>query len=152
MALAQAEKQANRFYSMSTQIRKVRKSYYDILESTQKGSLDITRWLIWFLDCLQQAIIQSESTLEKVLNKAKFWEQHTGISLNERQITMLNFLFDGFKGKLTSSKWAKMMKCSQDTATRDINSLIEQDILIKSPKGGRSTSYLLKDFPINTIN
>lgn len=151
MALARAENEANRFYSMSTQIRKERKSYYQILERTQKGCLDISEWLLWFLKCLHKAIEKSETLLETVLDKSKFWEQHAAKSLNERQITMLNILFDGFKGKLTSSKWAKMVKCSQDTANRDIKNLIELDILIKSDEGGRSTSYLLKDFPINRI-
>ncbi len=152
MALASADNLANRFYSMSRQIRKDRKAYYEILERTQKGQLDITPWLQWFLQCLQQAILQSETILKNVLNKTKFWEQHSTKSLNKRQTQMLNTLFDGFKGKLTSSKWAKMMNCSQDSANRDINNLIELDILIKSPEGGRSTSYLLKDYPINLIN
>ncbi len=151
MCLARAENQANRFYSMSTQIRKQRKSYYDILEQTQKGSLDIGPWLHWFLNCLQQAIIASDSLLKNVLNKAKFWEQHANKSLNQRQTNMLNLLFDGFKGNLTSSKWAKMLHCSQDTASRDINELIALGILMKSAQGGRSTDYLLKDFPINSV-
>ncbi len=152
MALALAEQQANRFYSMSTEIRKQRKSYYEILERTQKSRLDISEWLVWFLNCLHQSILQSDSLLKNILNKAKFWEQHADKSLNERQITMLNFLFDGFKGKLTSSKWAKMIKCSQDTAARDIKYLLNQEILVKSAEGGRSTSYLLKDYPINFID
>lgn len=151
MILAQGENQGNRFYSMTSQIRQDRKNYYNVLERTQKGSLDISNWLMWFLHCLHDAILQAESVLEKVLNKANFWKQHSAASLNPRQTTMLNFLFDGFKGNLTSIKWAKMMKCSQDSATRDINSLIQQGILIKSPAGGRSTCYLLKDFPINHI-
>jgi Fic family protein len=145
MMLAQAENQPNRYYSMSTQIRKERKAYYEILEHTQKGTLDITQWIIWFLETLHSAILQSEILLQTVLNKAKFWEQHSHKGLNKRQIDMLNILFDGFVGNLTSSKWAKMMKCSQDTATRDINYLITHDILIKSNKGGRSTDFLLKD-------
>lgn len=137
---------------MSTQIRRERKSYYDILERSQKGRLDITPWLIWFLNCLEKAIKRSEIILKNVLNKTKFWNQHKDKTLNQRQIYMLNILFDGFKGKLTSSKWAKMTKCSQDTATRDITMLIENGILIKSTEGGRSTNYLLKDFPINDIS
>lgn len=149
MVLAQSENQPNRYYSMSTQIRKDRKIYYEELEHAQKSTMDITRWLLWFLQCLHKAIVQSESLLETVLSKAKFWEQHSKKTLNKRQICMLNILFDGFRGNLTSSKWAKMMKCSQDTATRDINNLIEQNILIKSPSGGRSTHFLLKDFLIN---
>lgn len=151
MMLARADNQPNRFYSMSTQIRRDRKNYYLELEAAQKGSMDITRWILWFLKSLSQAIELSDSILEFVLNKAKFWEQNTEKKFNQRQITMLNILFDGLKGKLTSSKWAKMMKCSQDTATRDIHELIEQGILIKSAEGGRSTNYILKDFPINQI-
>ena len=145
MALAKAENHASRFYSMSTQIRKQRKSYYEILERTQKGTLDITPWLLWFLNCLQEAIIQSESILGNVLNKTNFWKKHSGKSLNKRQIMMINILFGNFKGKLTSSKWAKMMKCSQDTAARDINDLVGQGMLIKSKESGRSTNYLIKD-------
>ncbi len=152
MQLARSENEKNRFYSMSTQIRKQRKTYYNILERTQKGTLDISEWLIWFLNCLYQSIIESETLTENILNKAKFWEAHACKTLNERQITILNLLFDGFEGKLTSNKWAKIMKCSQDTASRDIKSLLEYEILIKSPKSGRSTSYHLKDYPINTIN
>lgn len=151
MALARAEQSANRFYSMSRQIRKQRKEYYEILERTQKNHLDVSPWLVWFLQCLHDAILQSESTLENILNKAKFWESHAEQILNRRQIHMLNNCFDGLKGKLSSSKWAKMMNCSQDTAQRDLNDLISKGILIKSADGGRSTSYLLKDFPINFI-
>ncbi len=146
MVLAQAENQPNRYYSMSTQIRQDRKTYYEILEHTQKGGLDITKWIIWFLQTLHSAIIQSESLLKTVLGKAKFWEEHSRKDLNHRQIAMLNKLFDGFDGNLTSSKWAKMMKCSQDTASRDINYLINLKILIKSDKSGRSTNFLLKGF------
>lgn len=152
MALAKGGNLSNRFYSMSTQIRKDRKQYYKILEQTQKGSLDISSWLLWFCDCLCKAIMAAEDVLETILNKSKFWEQNAGKNLNERQVAMLNVLFDGIKGKLTSSRWAKMMKCSQDTATRDINALIKSDILIKSNEGGRSSNYLLKDFPINHID
>lgn len=152
MALAKAEDQAERFYSMSTQIRKQRKSYYQILENTQKGSLDITDWILWFLDCLQKAIMSSELILKNILNKAKFWEQHSGKSFNKRQIDMLNILFDGLKGKLTTSNWAKMMKCSQDTAHRDMQNLIASGILIKGAAGGRSTAYILKDYPINFLD
>lgn len=151
MALARAEHQANRFYSMSRQIRQQQKSYYSILESTQKGTMDITAWLMWFLDCLDKAILQAEELISNVLNKAKFWEQHAEIALNSRQVSMLNILFDGLRGKLTTSKWAKMMKCSQDTALRDINALLKHGILIKSVESGRSANYLLKDFPINHI-
>lgn len=152
MALAQAEKQSARFYSMSTQIRKQRRSYYQILESSQKGGLDITAWLVWYLQCMQEAILASGSILNHVLNKAKFWEAHAHTVLNPRQIDMLNALFDGFKGKLTSSKWAKMTKCSQDTANRDIRQLLNLKILCKSTAGGRSTSYELVGYPINEIS
>lgn len=152
MALARAEDQALRFYSMSSQIRLERNDYYQILEKTQKGTLDITAWLLWFLDCLAKAIEKAASLLETVLNKASFWKTHASVAFNKRQITLLNLLFDGFKGKLTSDKWAKMTRCSQDTASRDINQLITLGILVKSKEGGRSTSYLLKDFSINQTN
>ena len=151
MALARADNQSNRFYSMSVQIRKERKEYYEQLECAQKGGLDITKWLLWFLNCLQRAIVNSDSVLEYVLNKTKFWEQHALKSFNERQVFMLNKLFDGFKGNLTTSKWAKLTKCSQDTATRDIKKLCELDILEKASSSGRSTHYLLKDFPIRSL-
>ena len=150
MVLVQVENQPNRYFSMSTQIRKERKTYYEELEHAQKSTMDITRWIVWFLKCLHNAILQSGSLLETVLNKSKFWDQHSKKIINKRQIAMLNILFDGFKGNLTSSKWAKIMKCSQDTAARDINSLIEQNILIRGSGGGRSTNFLLKDFPINS--
>ncbi len=152
MALAKAENLASRFYSMSAQIRKQRKAYYDILEKTQKGGLDITIWLHWFLECLHAAMIQSEDVLKHILNKAKFWDRHVSASINERQKIMLNLFFDGFKGKVTSGKWAKIMKCSQDTAARDINQLLEQKILQKGTAGGRSTHYMLVDFPIHEID
>ena len=150
--LARADNQRNRFYSMSTQIRRDRKHYYQELESAQKGSMNITPWILWFLKSLSKAIELSDTILEYVLNKAKFWEQNRHKKFNQRQITMLNILFDGIKGNLTSTKWAKITKCSQDTASRDIQDLIEQDILIKSPQGGRSTNYLLKDYPINIVD
>lgn len=143
MQLARADRSIQRFYSMSTQIRKERKEYYTILEKTQKGDLDITKWLIWFLECLEQAIDNSEENLSTVLSKWRFWEKHSSTTLNERQRKMINRLFSGFEGKLTSSKWAKMNKCSQDTAGRDINDLIDKRILQKEPGGGRSTSYAL---------
>lgn len=141
MLLARADGSAQRFYSMSSQIRKERKVYYDILESTQRGSLDITEWLLWFLNCLMDALNSSNSTLAKVLHKAQFWEQHADTILNERQRLMLNKLLDGFDGKLTTSKWAKISKCSQDTALRDIQDLIDKKILRKETSGGRSTNY-----------
>lgn len=146
MVLARGEKSKQRFYSMSRQIQKERKTYYDVLEQCQKGSLNITPWVEWFLNCMKRAIISSEDILQIVLTKADFWKQHLGESFNERQRSIINLLFDGFEGKLTSSKWAKITKCSQDTALRDINDLIERQILLKDEAGGRSTNYnLLKD-------
>ena len=141
--LAQSEKSAQRFYSMSAQIREERNAYYDVLERTQKGSLDITDWLEWFLGCLDRAFDGTETTLAGVFRKARFWEKHTNTPLNERQRLILNMMLDGFEGKLTSTKWAKLTKCSQDTAHRDILDLIHRHILIKDSAGGRSTSYSL---------
>jgi Fic family protein len=144
-ALAQSEKSAQRFYSMSAQIRQERNAYYDILEKTQKGTLDITGWLEWFLGCLDRAFDRTETTLSGVFRKARFWEKHAASPLNERQRLILNKMLDGFDGKLTSSKWAKLAKCSQDTAHRDILDLVNHGILIKDSAGGRSTSYSLKE-------
>ncbi|SRR5579883_42474 len=143
MMLARAEKSKQRFYSMSKQIQMERKSYYDVLEKCQKGSVDITPWLEWFLNCMKRAISSSDDILQIVLKKANFWKKYLGEPLNERQRAMINRLFDGFEGKLTSSKWAKITKCSQDTALRDINDLIERKILLKEEAGGRSTGYIL---------
>jgi Fic family protein len=143
MQLSRADKSAQRFYSMSSQIRAKRKEYYDVLEKTQKGSLDITAWLDWFLNCLDRALINTGETLGVVMKKARFWEKHSTTPLNDRQRTMLNKLLDGFDGKLTSSKWAKITKTSQDTAGRDINDLVQGGILAREPGGGRSTSYIL---------
>lgn len=145
MLLARSEKSPQRFYSMSEQIRQERNAYYDILEQTQKDTMDITRWLIWFLSCLGRAIENAQSILASVLAKARFWERTRDISLNERQTLILNRLLEGFEGKLTTSKYAKLAKCSQDTALRDILSLAEQGILVRSPAGGRSTSYTLPE-------
>lgn len=144
MMLARSDKSTQRFYSMSAQIRIERKKYYEILEKTQKSNLDITDWLIWFLNCLMNALKSTESLLSKVLNKAEFWKVHSSITLNERQKLLINKLLDGFDGKLTSSKWAKITKCSSDTALRDIQDLISKDILHKEQAGGRSTNYELK--------
>ena len=144
LLLARAEKSAQRFYSLSAQIQKERNDYYDILEKTQKGSLDLTPWIEWYLNCLQRAIAASEQTLEAVLTKARFWEAQAGQSFNERQREVINRLLDGFEGKLTSSKWAKVTKCSQDTALRDISDLLDRQILAKDEAGGRSTSYRLR--------
>jgi Fic family protein len=143
LALARSENSAQRFYSMSAQIRRERKAYYDILEATQKGGLDITAWLDWFLGCLQRAFGGAEITVATVLAKARFWELHAGESFNDRQRTILNRLLDGFSGKLSTSRWAKLAKCSQDTALRDIDDLVSRGILTKNPGGGRSTSYSL---------
>jgi Fic family protein len=128
---------------MSAQIRIERKAYYNILESTQKGDLDITPWIEWFLGCLDRAFDGAEAILGTVLAKARFWEAHTGEKLNNRQRAILNRLLNGFEGKLTSSKYATLAKCSQDTASRDIDDLVKQRILVKDATGGRSTSYSL---------
>lgn len=158
MQLARADGTRERFYSMSVQIRQERNAYYDILEKTQKNihvtkaglpagqaGIDITAWLDWFLVCLNRALDTTESTLAQVFKKARFWESYPSESINERQRRIINKIFDGFEGKLTSSKWAKMTKCSQDTAHRDILDLVDKGILIKDSAGGRSTSYLLKN-------
>ena len=143
MALARSEGSPQRFYSMSAQIRQERKSYYDTLEKTQKGDLDITGWIAWFLDCLEHAIDHADDTLRNVLVKARFWDIHKDKPFNERQRLMLTKLMEGFEGKLTSSKWAKIAKCSPDTALRDITFLVDYGILNKDDAGGRSTSYSL---------
>jgi Fic family protein len=143
MSLARSEDSAQRFYSMSAQIRVERNAYYSILERTQKGDLDITEWLEWFLGCLNRAIGGAETVLSTVFQKADFWKKHEGEPFNARQRDMLNRLMSGFEGKLTSSKWAKIEKCSQDTASRDIAGLIERKILKRDEGGGRSTSYSL---------
>ena len=143
MQLARSEQSPQRFYSMSAQIRQERKAYYEILEATQKGDLDITAWLTWFLACLSRAFDGAESILAGVLRKARFWEKHAGDPLNDRQRDMLNWLLDGFEGKLTSSKWAAIEKCSPDTALRDITDLLQRRILVKDEGGGRSTGYSL---------
>lgn len=143
MSLARSEKSPQRFYSMSTQIRQERAVYYDILERTQKGTMDITPWMDWFLGCLGRAIDGAQTTLGTVLAKARFWESVRGVSLNERQTLVLNRLLDGFEGKLTTSKYAKLTNSSQDTALRDILPLVERGILVRGPEGGRSTSYAL---------
>ena len=147
MLLAQADKTNQRFYSMSAQIRIERKQYYEILEKTQKGNLDLTDWLLWFLNCLIKALKATDSVLSSVLFKAAFWQKHQATAINERQRKLLNKLMDGFEGKLTSSKWAKIAKCSKDSAVRDINDLIEKGILQKEAAGGRSSSYELIGLP-----
>jgi Fic family protein len=143
-ALARSEASPQRFYSMSAQIRHDRNAYYDVLERTQKDTLDITPWMEWFLGCLDRAFDGTEDTLSAVFRKARFWEKHAAAPVNERQRLILNKMLDGFEGKLTSSKWAKLTKCSQDTAHRDILDLVEDGVLIKDSAGGRSTSYSLK--------
>jgi Fic family protein len=147
MALARSEQSSQRFYSMSAQIRVERKAYYSILESTDKGDLDITDWLTWFLDCLDRAIAGADRTLASILKKANFWERNSGETFNERQRLLLNRLLDGFEGKLTSSKWATIAKTSQDTASRDIEDLVRRGVLVKDRAGGRSTSYSLASGP-----
>jgi len=144
MLLAQSDNSTQRFYSMSAQIRIERKQYYEILEKTQKGNLDTTEWLKWFLSCLINALKSTDKTLTRVLSKADFWTKHSKTIINERQKKILNRLLDGFDGKLTSSKWAKITKCSKDSAVRDINDLIKKNVLQKEDAGGRSTSYELK--------
>jgi Fic family protein len=143
MVLARSENSPQRFYSMSAQIRQERSDYYNMLEQTQKGTLDITPWMGWFLGCLARAIEGAQITLGAVLAKARFWESISSVAVNERQRLVLNRLLDGFEGKLTSSKYAKLAKCSQDTASRDIASLVERGVLVRNPQGGRSTSYAL---------
>ena len=143
MLLARADAVPHRYYSMSSQIRLERKAYYTILEKIQQGDLDITEWVVWFLKCLLNSLKSSETLLNKVLYKHKFWNQFATEVKNDRQKRMLNKLLDGFTGKLTTSKWAKMNKCSQDTALRDIHDLINKGMLQKEKAGGRSTNYEL---------
>ena len=147
-ALARSEGSSQRFYSMSSQIRAERSAYYDMPEHTQKSTLDISDWLEWFLACLDRAITATETTLGAVFRKASLrdkWDKNAAGTINERQKKMLNKLFDGFEGKLTSSKWAIIARCSQDTAQRDLQGLIDQGILVKNAAGGRSTRYSLVD-------
>ncbi len=145
MLLARADGYPKRFYSMSAQIMKERKIYYDILEETQQGDLDITNWIQWFLKCLLAALKRSEDLLNNVIFKHNFWAAIGGEIINERQKKVLNLLLEGFEGKLTSTKWARINKCSQDTALRDINDLISKNILSKLPGGGRSAGYELME-------
>jgi len=169
LLLARADGSPQRFYSLSAQIQRERKAYYDILERTQKNlpganfrdspagvrhrdvpdnrSMDVTEWLMWFLDTLHRAVDQAQHTLDAVLTKARFWQHWAATALNERQVKLLNRLIDGFEGKLTSSKWAAIAKCSPDTALRDINDLLTRGVLRKSDAGGRSTSYELDEPP-----
>ncbi|WP_206677643.1 Fic family protein [Tabrizicola fusiformis] len=143
LALARSEGSSQRFYSMSAQIRAERNAYYDQLERTQKGGTDVTLWILWFFDCLGRAIHCADGVLAAVVAKGQFWERAAALALNERQIKVLNRLLDGFEGKMTSSKWAVIAKCSQDTANRDIAALLELGLLRKGEGGGRNTHYEL---------
>jgi Fic family protein len=143
MALARSENSSQRFYSMSAQIRHERRAYYGILEKTQHATLDITLWMKWFIECLTRAIDEAQITLTAVLAKARFWDLIAGFAINARQRLVLNRMLDGFDGKLTTSKYAKLAKCSPDTALRDILQLLERGALVRNPEGGRSTSYSL---------
>lgn len=143
LALARSENSARRFYSMSAQIREEREVYYEVLERTQRGTLEVSRWLEWFVGCLGRAVDGAQQMLAGVLTKARFWQQLAEVSLNERQRRVLNRLLDGFEGKLTTSTYARLTGCSQDTAHRDIRQLLELGLLVQGPAGGRSTSYSL---------
>jgi Fic family protein len=146
-ALARSEDSSQRFYSMSAQIQRERDAYYGILERTQNGPLDVTPWLEWFLGCLNRAIEGAQTTLASVLAKARFWQQFGATAINDRQRSIINRLLDGFEGKLTSTKYATLTKCSPDTALRDILQLMESGILVRNAEGGRSTSYALRQLP-----
>jgi Fic family protein len=146
LMLARADKTKERYYSMSSQILVERKQYYAILQKVQHSNGDITAWLEWFLNCLKNSLIATEVTLQKILRKIEFWNFHENTEFNERQRLVLNKLFEGFDGKLKSSKWAKIAKCSPDTALRDIKDLIDKGILKQEQEGGRSTNYELADF------
>ena len=143
MALARAEGTHQRFYSFSAQIQRERKDYYDQLEATQKGPLDVTPWLHWFLGCLLRAVQGADATLAGVLDKAQFWQRWAGTPMNARQTLVLNRVLDGMEGKLTNAKWAAIAKCSPDTALRDINDLLTLGVLARLEGGGRNTAYIL---------
>jgi len=145
MALSQADGTKDRFYSMSSGIEAQRREYYQQLEAAQRGSLDITAWLAWFLSCLDRTIEEAETSLGSVLHKAKLWQRINPQPVNERQRKVINRMLDDFQGHLTTSKYAKLAKCSSDTALRDIRELLERGIIVKNPAGGRSTSYRLAD-------
>ena len=145
MLLAKADGMPHRFYSMSAEILRERKGYYEVLEKTTTGSMDITRWLEWFLLTLRSAILRSEATVKRVVAKSSFWLRNREIMMNDRQIKIVNMMWDGFDGKLNTSKWAKITKTSQATALRDINDLVEKGVLVVANEGGRSTNYLLKE-------
>ena len=143
LMLARADNSSRRFYSLSAEIMKQHKEYYDVLEQAQKGAIDVTPWLLWFVKTLRNALVFSLQTTDRVLQKASFWSKHKETVLNERQRKIINKLWDGFDGKLTTQKYAKINHCSQDTALRDIQSLMEKGILHKTEEGGRSTNYEL---------
>lgn len=143
LLLSRLDDDSARYYSMSAEINRKKKLYYELLERTQKGNLDITEWMLWFFECLSEAIKRALSTIEQTLQKASFWDKHSQVEINERQRKVINRLWDGFDGKLTSSKWAKICHCSQDTALRDINDLINKGLLRPSEEGGRSAHYLI---------
>lgn len=145
LLLARGDGSPQRFYSLSAQIQRERKGYYEILERTQKGTLDVTAWLLWFYDALERAIEQADKTLDAVLRKAHLWQQWATLSLNARQIKVLNSLLDDFDGKLTNAKWAALAKCSPDTALRDMTELLDHGVLRKGSGAGRNTSYELAD-------
>ena len=145
MLLARSEHTSKRFYSMSAKIKLQRNIYYDTLEHTQRGDGDITDWILWFLQCFDQALDGTNETLSNVLDKARYWEHFAHLTVNERQRKLINMQFDGFFGKLTSGKWAKIAKCSSDTALNDIKDLLEKGMLVKNGEGGRSTNYSLTE-------
>lgn len=145
LLLARADRSPQRFYRLSAQIQRERNDYYEVLERTQKGSLEITEWLNWFLSVLHRSIKQAHNKLDGVLYRVHFWQRISGTTLNERRVRLVNKLLDGFEGKLTTSKWASIAKCSPDTALRDINDLVALGVLVKSVSGGRSPSYKLQN-------
>lgn len=146
LALARADGISYRFYSLSPQIESDRKRYYEQLERQQRGTLDITRWLEWFLTCFYEALISAEETLQGVLFRSKFWEKMTSFTVNERQRHVLRLMLEEeFLGHMNTAKYAKLAKCSTDTALRDIQDLVKSNILIQNPTKGRSTSYRIAD-------
>lgn len=145
MLLARSENCCKRFYSVSARMKVMQKEYYDVLERTQHGDGDITEWILWFLFCFEQALDVTEDTMSAVMRKAEFWERNRNVAFNDRQRKLLNMQFDEFFGKLTTGKWAKIAKCSSDTALNDINDLIAKGVLRKALEGGRSTNYVLAD-------
>lgn len=147
MLLARLDEDSARYYSMSAEINRNKKAYYNILERTQKGNLDITDWMLWFFGCLENAIVHASETIERTLQKTAYWDRFRTVEINERQRKVINRLWDGFAGKLTSSKWAKICSCSQDTALRDISDLLTKHMLRNSGEGGRSANYILNDRP-----